>query len=57
SSSDSFLCRPNSSLTELESIEWQAQYFASCLLMPDVLWHQQTTGKVLCLPLNRFEFG
>jgi len=35
SSSDSFLCRPNSSLTELESIEWQAQYFASCLLMPE----------------------
>jgi hypothetical protein len=35
SSDDSFLCRPNSSLTELESIEWQAQYFASCLLMPE----------------------
>jgi hypothetical protein len=31
---DPFFCRGNSSSRELESIEWQAQYFAGCLLMP-----------------------
>lgn len=29
-----FVCRPNSDLSQVASIEWQAQYFASCLLMP-----------------------
>lgn len=29
--SQPFLCR---SMTKLEGVEWQAQYFASCLLMP-----------------------
>ena len=40
SGDESFLCRPNSSLTELESIEWQAQYFAGCLLMPESILRQ-----------------
>lgn len=31
---DPFFCRGNSNSRELESIEWQAQYFAGCLLMP-----------------------
>lgn len=47
SSDDSFLCRPNSSLSELESIEWQAQYFASCLLMPETLLREYCHRKNL----------
>jgi hypothetical protein len=31
---DPFFCRGKGSSRELDSIEWQAQYFAGCLLMP-----------------------
>lgn len=31
---DPFFCRGKSISRELDSIEWQAQYFAGCLLMP-----------------------
>ncbi len=34
---DTLICRPSTSLKELEAIEWQAQYFASCLLMPEAV--------------------
>lgn len=31
---DPFFCRGSSNSREVDSIEWQAQYFAGCLLMP-----------------------
>ncbi|NEP46398.1 MAG: ImmA/IrrE family metallo-endopeptidase, partial [Okeania sp. SIO2H7] len=41
-----FICRgPSGSKTE--SIEWQAQYFASCLLMPRHVLQQKIRGKDL----------
>lgn len=39
-----FLCR---SSTSLKGIEWQAQYFASCLLMPVYLLTEEIKGRDL----------
>lgn len=38
------LCR---SVNDLDGIEWQAQYFAGCLLMPQYILNQVTQGKEL----------
>lgn len=38
------LCR---SVNDLDGIEWQAQYFAGCLLMPQYILNQFTQGKEL----------
>jgi Zn-dependent peptidase ImmA (M78 family) len=38
------LCR---SVNDLDGIEWQAQYFAGCLLMPQYILNQVTEGKEL----------
>lgn len=43
----SFICRPNSGISQIESIEWQAQYFASCLLMPKQLLKDKFQGRDL----------
>ncbi|NES95571.1 MAG: ImmA/IrrE family metallo-endopeptidase [Desertifilum sp. SIO1I2] len=42
-----FVCRPNSGLAQIESIEWQAQYFASCLLMPRHILVEKCRGRDL----------
>jgi hypothetical protein len=50
-----FLCRkvteqqisPNSANKQLDSIEWQAQYFASCLLMPTHILEEKRIGRDL----------
>ena len=39
-----FLCR---SISSLEGIEWQAQYFASCLLMPRYILEEKRKGRDL----------
>ena len=45
-SQEPFVCRgPNGS--KIESIEWQAQYFASCLLMPRQILQEKIKGKDL----------
>jgi len=47
SSGQEFVCRPNSGLSQIESIEWQAQYFASCLLMPRHILVEKCQGRDL----------
>ena len=42
-----FVCRANSGLEKVESIEWQAQYFASCLLMPRSILSEKCQGRDL----------
>lgn len=49
-----FVCRGSrdvaghiSTLSQLESIEWQAQYFASCLLMPRYILEEKRKGRDL----------
>ena len=42
-----FVCRNGSNHTKLASIEWQAQYFASCLLMPRHILEVKRDGKDL----------
>ncbi|MEB3828204.1 ImmA/IrrE family metallo-endopeptidase [Phormidium sp. CCY1219] len=49
-----FVCRGTrevagflSSASQLESIEWQAQYFASCLLMPRHILEEKSQGRDL----------
>lgn len=42
-----FVCRAHSGISELESIEWQAQYFASCLLMPRYILEQKRQERDL----------
>jgi len=40
-----FLCRSISG--QMEKIEWQAQYFSSCLLMPRTILEQKQQGRDL----------
>lgn len=42
-----FLCRSASSQNRTKSIEWQAQYFASCLLMPRHILEQKRQSRDL----------
>lgn len=42
-----FLCRSASTHKESNSIEWQAQYFASCLLMPRSILEKKRVGRDL----------
>ena len=42
-----FLCRSTSSQNADKSIEWQAQYFASCLLMPRSILEKKRVGHDL----------
>ncbi|MCG5059676.1 MAG: ImmA/IrrE family metallo-endopeptidase [Limnoraphis sp. WC205] len=42
-----FVCRSQSSITQIASIEWQAQYFASCLLMPRYIMEQKRLSRDL----------
>lgn len=42
-----FLCRSASSQLKHKSIEWQAQYFASCLLMPRYILEEKRVGHDL----------
>lgn len=44
---DLFVCRGNSNISQLESIEWQAQYFAGSLLMPRHILAQKSQGRDL----------
>lgn len=46
-SSEPFVCRGSSEDTKIASIEWQAQYFASCLLMPRHILEEKRSGKDL----------
>lgn len=46
-SSQPFVCRGTSNNYKVESIEWQAQYFASCLLMPRYILEQKRQGRDL----------
>ncbi len=50
-SSEPFVCRGDREIagkrSRLDSIEWQAQYFASCLLMPKPVLLELSTGKDL----------
>ncbi|HIK28425.1 MAG: ImmA/IrrE family metallo-endopeptidase [Oscillatoriaceae bacterium SKW80] len=41
------VCRGASKLLKIESIEWQAQYFATCLLMPRYVLEEKRTGRDL----------
>ncbi len=42
-----FLCRSANNQKERNSIEWQAQYFASCLLMPQHILEEKRVGRDL----------
>ncbi len=42
-----FVCRTASEDSKIASIEWQAQYFASCLLMPRDILLQKQRGRDL----------
>lgn len=42
-----FLCRSASDRKVSNSIEWQAQYFASCLLMPRYILEEKRVGRDL----------
>lgn len=42
-----FLCRSASNQRENDSVEWQAQYFASCLLMPKDILEEMRVGHDL----------
>ncbi|HAG80228.1 MAG TPA: Zn peptidase [Cyanobacteria bacterium UBA12227] len=42
-----FLCRSTNNQKETRSIEWQAQYFASCLLMPRHILKEKRLGRDL----------
>ncbi|WP_341733475.1 ImmA/IrrE family metallo-endopeptidase [Microcoleus sp. EPA2] len=42
-----FVCRGASADTKIASIEWQAQYFASCLLMPRGILEDKRQGRDL----------
>ncbi|MGB3533282.1 MAG: ImmA/IrrE family metallo-endopeptidase [Microcoleaceae cyanobacterium] len=42
-----FVCRATSDDSKIASIEWQAQYFASCLLMPRDILLQKQRGRDL----------
>ncbi len=39
-----FVCRVNSTQPQIASMEWQAQYFASCLLMPKHILQEKCQG-------------
>lgn len=45
--SDPFVCRPSNTQSQSTSVEWQAQYFASCLLMPKYILQEKTEGRDL----------
>ncbi len=42
-----FVCRPNNGISQIESIEWQAQYFAGCLLMPRYILEEKRQQRDL----------
>lgn len=42
-----FVCRGGAADTKIASIEWQAQYFAGCLLMPRSILEEKREGKDL----------
>lgn len=44
---DLIACRGASKLLKIESIEWQAQYFATCLLMPRYILEEKRIGRDL----------
>lgn len=46
-SEEPFVCRGSSADTKIASIEWQAQYFAGCLLMPRHILEEKREGKDL----------
>ncbi len=46
-SEEPFVCRGASDDSKIASIEWQAQYFASCLLMPRHILEQKQQGRDL----------
>ncbi|MEK9514830.1 ImmA/IrrE family metallo-endopeptidase [Limnospira fusiformis] len=42
-----FVCRSGAVSSQIASIEWQAQYFASCLLMPRHILEEKRSGRDL----------
>lgn len=50
-----FVCRAASDDSQMASIEWQAQYFASCLLMPRDVLLQKQQGRDLTRWSNLYE--
>lgn len=42
-----FVCRSDGVSSKIASIEWQAQYFASCLLMPRYILEEKRSGRDL----------
>lgn len=44
---ETFVCRGAIANSKVESIEWQAQYFATCLLMPRFILEQKREGRDL----------
>ena len=46
-SDEPFVCRGTIEDARLASIEWQAQYFASCLLMPRHILEEKRVGRDL----------
>lgn len=42
-----FVCRGSGNFYKIESIEWQAQYFATCLLMPRFILDEKSIDKDL----------
>jgi Zn-dependent peptidase ImmA (M78 family) len=50
-----FVCRASSDDSKIASIEWQAQYFASCLLMPRDILLQKQRGRDLTRWSNLYE--
>jgi Zn-dependent peptidase ImmA (M78 family) len=50
-----FVCRATTDDSKIASIEWQAQYFASCLLMPRHILLQKQQGRDLTRWSNLYE--
>jgi len=52
-----FVCRGASNFSKIESIEWQAQYFATCLLMPRMIMQEKCQNRDLTVWTNLYEIA
>lgn len=52
-----FVCRGANNFSKIESIEWQAQYFATCLLMPRMIMQEKCHNRDLTVWTNLYEIA
>lgn len=57
SDSQSFVCRSAGNFSKIQSIEWQAQYFATCLLMPRMICLEKCQDRDLTKWTNLYEIA